>query len=53
MYEDRDTIARLRERIPSFECVEGCHVMAQLGKDCFEGEGWEAFDRGEKTPPTV
>ena len=25
MYEDRDTIARLRERIPSFECVPGCH----------------------------
>jgi predicted ester cyclase len=26
-------------------------VLAQLGVDVFNGEGWEAFDRGEKTPP--
>ena len=26
-------------------------VMAQLGKDAFDGEGWEAFDRGEREPP--
>jgi predicted ester cyclase len=26
-------------------------VLAQLGRDVFDGEGWEAFDRGEKTPP--
>jgi hypothetical protein len=25
--------------------------MAQLGVDCFGGHGWEAYDRGEKTPP--
>jgi len=25
MYKNRDIIARLRERIPSFECVPGCH----------------------------
>lgn len=25
MYKNRDNIARLRERIPSFECVPGCH----------------------------
>ncbi|AMO69715.1 hypothetical protein DOK_15539 [gamma proteobacterium BDW918] len=25
MYQNRDIIARLRERIPSFECVSGCH----------------------------
>lgn len=31
--------------------VDFPHVMAQLGVDCFNGEGWEAFDRGEKTPP--
>jgi len=31
--------------------VDFPHVMAQLGKDAFDGEGWEAFDRGEKTPP--
>jgi len=27
-------------------------VLAQLGVDVFGGEGWEAFDRGEKTPPS-
>jgi predicted ester cyclase len=26
-------------------------VLAQLGVDVFNGQGWEAFDRGEKTPP--
>ena len=26
-------------------------VLAQLGRDAFDGEGWEAFDRGEKIPP--
>jgi len=26
-------------------------VMAQLGKDVFAGEGWEAYDRGEKLAP--
>ncbi|TCD15106.1 ester cyclase [Oricola cellulosilytica] len=31
--------------------VDFPHVMAQLGVDVFNGEGWEAFDRGEKTPP--
>lgn len=31
--------------------VDFPHVLAQLGKDVFQGEGWEAFDRGEKTPP--
>lgn len=25
MYSNRDIIARLREQIPSFECVPGCH----------------------------
>ncbi|HCI20104.1 MAG TPA: polyketide cyclase, partial [Alphaproteobacteria bacterium] len=25
--------------------------MAQLGVDIFNGEGWEAFDRGERQPP--
>ncbi|MEM0907436.1 MAG: ester cyclase [Pseudomonadota bacterium] len=27
-------------------------VLAQLGHDVFAGEGWEAFDRGERTPQT-
>ena len=31
--------------------VDFPHVLAQLGVDVFGGEGWEAFDRGEKTPP--
>ena len=31
--------------------VDFPHVLAQLGVDVFDGEGWEAFDRGEKTPP--
>lgn len=30
--------------------VDFPHVLAQLGVDVFNGEGWEAFDRGEKTP---
>jgi predicted ester cyclase len=31
--------------------VDFAAVLAQLGRDVFAGEGWEAFDRGEKTPP--
>jgi len=31
--------------------VDFPHVLAQLGIDVFNGEGWEAFDRGEKQPP--
>lgn len=31
--------------------VDFPHVLAQLGVDVFNGEGWEAFDRGEKVPP--
>ena len=27
-------------------------VLEQLGHDVFGGHGWEAFDRGEATPPT-
>ncbi|MEM0935249.1 MAG: ester cyclase [Pseudomonadota bacterium] len=26
-------------------------VLSQLGHDVFGGEGWEAFDRGERQPP--
>ncbi|MFK7792586.1 MAG: ester cyclase, partial [Devosiaceae bacterium] len=26
-------------------------IMNQLGVDVFNGEGWEAYDWGEKTPP--
>lgn len=31
--------------------VDFPHVLAQLGVDVFRGEGWEAYDRGKKTPP--
>ena len=31
--------------------VDFPHVMRQLGVDLFNGQGWEAFDRGERTPP--
>jgi predicted ester cyclase len=31
--------------------VDFPHVMAQLGVDCFNSHGWEAYDRGEKVPP--
>ena len=32
--------------------VDLASVLAQLGRDVFEGEGWEAFDRNEKEAPT-
>ena len=31
--------------------VDFPHVLAQLGHDVFAGHGWEAYDRGERTPP--
>ena len=31
--------------------VDFPHVLRQLGVDVFGGEGWEAFDRGERVPP--
>ena len=31
--------------------VDFPHVLAQLGVDVFGGEGWEAYDRGEREPP--
>jgi len=30
--------------------VDYASVLAQLGVDVFNGEGWEAFDKGEKVP---
>jgi len=30
--------------------VDYASVLAQLGVDVFNGEGWEAFDSGDKTP---
>ncbi len=31
--------------------VDFPHVLAQLGTDVFAGQGWEAFDRGDRVPP--
>ncbi len=31
--------------------VDFASILAQLGRDVFAGEGWEAYDRGEKQPP--
>ncbi|MEM1079850.1 MAG: ester cyclase [Pseudomonadota bacterium] len=38
--------------VDNWVMVDFPHVLAQLGHDVFAGEGWEAFDRGEKKPPT-
>lgn len=37
--------------VDNWVMVDFPYVMQQLGVDPFKGEGWEAFDRGEKTPP--
>ena len=37
--------------VDNYVSVDFPHVMAQLGKDAFEGHGWEVFDRGEREPP--
>ena len=31
--------------------VDFAQVLAQLGRDVFAGYGWEAFDKGTRTPP--
>lgn len=31
--------------------VDFAEVMFQLGRDVFDGEGWEAYDEGLRTPP--
>ena len=31
--------------------VDFPHVLAQLGHDVFNGQGWEAYDRGDVEPP--
>ena len=31
--------------------VDFPHVLSQLGKDVFDGQGWETFDRGDRQPP--
>jgi predicted ester cyclase len=37
--------------VDNWVMVDFPHVLRQLGVDVFRGEGWEAFDRGERAPP--
>ncbi|KIT16894.1 ester cyclase [Jannaschia aquimarina] len=37
--------------VDNWVMVDFADVLAQLGVDVFDGEGWERFDRGEATPP--
>ena len=37
--------------VDNWVMVDFPFVLAQLGVDCFNGNGWEAFDDGTKTPP--
>lgn len=37
--------------VDNWVMVDFPHVLAQLGHDVFNGEGWERFDRGEKPSP--
>jgi predicted ester cyclase len=38
--------------VDNWVMVDFPYVMQQLGVDPFNGHGWEAFDRGEKIPPS-
>lgn len=37
--------------VDNWVMVDFPHVLAQLGVDVFNGEGWEAYDRGERAAP--
>ncbi len=37
--------------VDNWVMVDFPDVLRQLGVDVFDGEGWEAYDRGEKQPP--
>ena len=37
--------------VDNYVSVDFPWVLMQLGVDVFRGEGWEAFDRGERKPP--
>jgi len=39
--------------VDNYVMVDFPHVMAQLGVDAFNGEGWEKYDNGHATPPDV
>ena len=38
--------------VDNWVMVDFPSVLSQLGVDCFSCQGWEAFDKGTKTPPT-
>ena len=38
--------------VDNWVMVDFPSVLSQLGVDCFSGQGWEAFDKGTKAPPT-
>ena len=37
--------------VDNYVSVDFAWVLKQLGVDIFNGEGWESFDKGEKTAP--
>jgi predicted ester cyclase len=37
--------------VDNWVSVDFPRVLAQLGVDVFDGQGWEAFDRNERMPP--
>jgi predicted ester cyclase len=37
--------------VDNWVSVDFAHVMQQLGVDPFQGQGWEAYDRGERQAP--
>ncbi len=37
--------------VDNWVMVDFPHVLRQLGVDVFNGQGWEAFDDGRRTPP--
>lgn len=37
--------------VDNWVMVDFPHILAQLGVDCFNGEGWEAYDEGRVAPP--
>ncbi len=37
--------------VDNWVMVDFPHVMAQLGVDVFDGQGWERYDRGDDTAP--
>jgi len=39
--------------VDNYVMVDFPYVMAQLGTDAFDGEGWEKYDSGRVVPPDV